>query len=190
MSTQPYQPRFLEPKPYSFDLPAPMLSRLLEEFNPRQLVTAFAEKGGQPEKVFGGYGEALAKKSLELGQEYSDRTFEVLRAMFERTKGAYRFPLLSQRFLEIAYLSTQDFVSLPILANNPSHLQYRVMDCTIYKGLTETCGQSVAGEMHCRHACLSLCRTIHEGLGMAIDVAMEASMAADGYCQFHVTPKK
>lgn len=189
MSPQPYKPKYLEARPYSFDLHVDMVKALAEEFDARSVARSYA-KSGDAAAVFGSYGENFAKKVVELGNEYTDRTNDVLKEILARTKGAYNFPLLPQRSLEIAYLSTQDFVTLPILANNPSEIVFRIADCTIYKAVREESGESKAAEMPCSHACLGLCNGINKGHGISANVAMEASMAKDGYCQFAIKPGK
>ncbi|MCL4552030.1 MAG: hypothetical protein M1305_00525 [Candidatus Marsarchaeota archaeon] len=189
MSPQPYKPLIIEPKPYSFDLHPDMIKLLADEFNPRQIARSFAKSGGNAEEVFGSYGVALAKRSVELGEEYPDRTYEVLKEMLVRTKGAYKFPLIPQRLLEATYLSTQGILTLPILVNNPSRFTYQLVDCAVSKAIREESGESVAAGMPCRYACLGFCEELYKRLDISVDVAMEASMAKDGYCQFTIKPR-
>jgi len=98
--------------------------------------------------------------------------------------GEMKFPLVLQRFIEIAYLSTQQFRILPIVENWASRLVYRVIDCYTFKSQVEKCGQETANLLPCRYACLAACKTVLEGLGLDATVEMEATMVKDDHCQF------
>ena len=183
---------FTAPRPYSFELSAELLALLRKEFDPPIVVEKFAKaisgkKGADIEAaakdVFGQYGEQWMRKTLQLGEEYPDRTYEMLKEAVDQTS-EMKFPLIIQRFIEVAYLSTQQFRILPILENWQKRLVYNVKDCYTYKTLVEKCGQEVAGQMPCRHACLSACRAALDGLGLDAAVEMETVMAKDGHCQF------
>ncbi|MBW2324086.1 MAG: hypothetical protein JRF41_11330 [Deltaproteobacteria bacterium] len=102
----------------------------------------------------------------------------------DKTGGYLRFALAPQRFLEIAYLSTQEISILPIIENNVNRLVYRMVDCDTYKNLKEKCGEEVANLLPCRHACLTACETLHRDLEIDALVQMEAQIPKDGYCQF------
>ena len=123
------------------------------------------------------------RKTLQLGEEYPDRTYEMLKEAVDQT-GEMKFPLILQRFIEVAYLSTQQFRVLPIVENWQKRLVYNVKDCYTYKTEVEKCGQEMAGQMPCRYACLAACKTALEGLGLDAAVEMETDMAKDGHCQF------
>ena len=185
---------FVAPRPYSFELSMEMLELLRKEFDPTIVVTGFAEAiagkkeaeiDAVAEKILGEYGEEWMKKTLQLGEEYPDRTYEVLKEAADQT-GELVFPLVLQRFIEIAYLSTQQFRILPIVENWARRLVYKVTDCYTFKTLQEKCGSDVAGLLPCRHACLTLCRTGWEGLNLDATINMDATMVKDGYCQFAV----
>ncbi|MDY0044354.1 MAG: hypothetical protein RBS82_06755 [Syntrophales bacterium] len=183
---------YIAERPFSFELDREMLGMLRSEFDVPALVDKFAKEieGKAPDKVdaiaktvFGEYGEALMRKALQLGEEYPDRTYEVLKEAVDQT-GEMKFPLIVQRFIEISYLSTQQFRILPIVENWSKRLVYRVKDCYIYKSIAEKCGEEVAAAMPCRYACLANCKTALAGLDLDGTIEMEAVMAKDGSCQF------
>jgi len=180
-------------KNYSFELNPEMLKLLAEEFNVDTLTSKFSEavKGKGPQEIetagkafFEDYGRKWMKKTHQLGEQYPDRTYEVLMETIDKTGGYYRFALLPERFIEIAYLSTQPISTLPIIENNSKRLVYRLADCAIYQGIKEKCGEETARLMTCRHACLAACKTIHQDLEIQAVIEMEASIPKDGYCQF------
>ena len=185
---------FVAPRPYSFELSAEMLELLRKEFDPPIVITKLAEAvagkkeaeiDAVAEKILGKYGEEWMKKTLQLGEEYPDRTYEMLKEAADQI-GELVFPHVLQRFIEIAYLSTQQFRVLPIVENWAHRLVYKVTNCYTFKMLQEKCGSDVASLLPCRHACLTLCRTGWEGLNMDATVDMDATMVKDGYCQFAI----
>jgi hypothetical protein len=185
---------FIAPRPYSFNLSEEMLKLLREEFDPPVVIQRVAQEAAgkeageidaAAEKIFRDYGDQLMRKTLQLGDEYSDRTYEVLREAADQT-GEMVFPLVLQRFIEIAYLSTQAFRLLPIVENWSKRLVFKVTDCYMFKTLQSQIGPEVADRLPCRHACLTLCRSGLQGLGLDGSVEMEANMAKDGYCQFAI----
>jgi hypothetical protein len=192
----PYQPIVIA-QPYSFELSMDMLGLLRKEFDPALIVREFAESlaekgdlGIDPvaEKVFGKYGEDWMRKTIQLGEEYPDRTYEVLREAMERTGELY-FPLVIQRFIEIAYLGTQQFRKLDIVENWAGRLVYDVKDCHTFKSLQEICGVEVAKRWPCSHACLAALRTAAQELNSDFGVETEATMVKDGHCQFVLTKR-
>lgn len=180
----------------SFELNEEMLDIIGKEFNIGELIDKFKQtiSGKTPEEIekiaedfYGRYGVDWIRKSLQLGEEYPDRTYEVLREAFDATGGSGRFPLLPQRFLEIGYLSTFDMELLPIMENNPRRLVYRVEDCKMFQTLGQVCGENVSTMMPCRHACLSACRTLFNDLDYPeVMIDMEASSSKEGFCQFSI----
>lgn len=186
-----------EAKPYSFDLNEEMLGLIAQEFDPAKVVDKMAKavagskKDAEIEaagkKVFEDWGRNWMKRSLQLGEEYSDRTYEVLKESADHT-GSYRFPLIPQRFIELAYLASFNLFTLPIVENSPKRFVYKVVDCPIYKGLTEKLGAKVANLMTCRHNCLSACKTAFEGHNVPVVVEMPNAMAKDNFCQFMARP--
>jgi hypothetical protein len=183
---------YIAPRPFSFELSGEMIGLLRQEFTPPIVVEKFAKEiaGKEPgqidaiaKKVFGAYGENWMRKTLQLGEEYPDRTYEVLKESVDQT-GEMKFPLILQRFIEIAYLGTQQFRILPIVENWSKRLVYKVKDCYTFKTEVAQCGQEVANMMPCRYACLGACKTALSGLDLDAAVNMEATMVKDGYCQF------
>ncbi|MCJ7622306.1 MAG: hypothetical protein MUO76_02295, partial [Anaerolineaceae bacterium] len=136
------------------------------------------------EKIFTDYGREWIRKTHKLGEEYPDRTYEVLLEAIDKTGGYLRFSLVPQRFIEIAYLSTQDISILPIVENNKDRLVYRMVECLTFKKIKEKCGAKVADQLPCRHACLTACDVLHQDLDIDAQISMDASIPKDGYCQF------
>jgi hypothetical protein len=188
----PYE-TFVVPHPYSFELNMDMIGLVRKEFDPPLIVAEYAkaigEKGAQrevlAEKIFGKYGADWMRKSVQLGEEYPDRTYEMLRIAADKT-GELVFPLVLQRFVEIAYLGTQQFRKLNIVENWSKRLVYMLKDCYMYKTLQEKCGVEVAKELPCRHACLTAIQTAAQEMKMDVSGEMEAMMNKNGYCQFAI----
>jgi hypothetical protein len=179
---------------YSFELNPEMLELINKEFDVTKMAAKFAEavKGKSTEEIekiakemFTEYGTEWIRRTLQLGEEYPDRTYEVLKEAIDKTGGYYRFALLPQRFIEIAYLATQEFPSLPIVENNARALVYKLPDCLMYKSLKEACGEAVANTVPCKHSCITAIKVLHQDLDIDAHVGMEAEIAKDGYCQFY-----
>ncbi|MGC1404070.1 MAG: hypothetical protein WA974_14215 [Thermodesulfobacteriota bacterium] len=180
-------------KHYSFELNPEMLNLLGQEFDVDKLAARFAEAiKGKPEseietigkELFESYGRDWMKKTHKLGDQYPDRTYEVLLEAVDKTNGYLNFALVPQRFIEIAYLSTQEISILPIVENNHNRLIYRMVSCKTFNKIKEKCGEKVAGLLTCKHACLTACRTIHQDLEIDALISMTASIPKEGYCQF------
>lgn len=185
-------PLIMSSEAYSFELNQDMLNLLRQEFDPNEVVAGFAqaaagktgaESDGLAEKIFGEYGRNWMKKTLQLGEEYPDRTYEVLREAADQT-GELVFPYILQRFIEIAYLGTQQFRKLPIMENWARRLVYKVTDCYTFNILKEKCDPEVVDLLPCRHACLAACHTACQELKLNVNINMDASMVKDNYCQF------
>jgi hypothetical protein len=185
-------------KPLLFELNEEMLSMISQEFSPEEIAAKFCQAvdGYKDEakiketgrEIFFEYGRSLMRRTLQLGEEYPDRTYEVLREAVDRT-GELTFPLIPQRFIEIAYLSIQDIVLLPVIENNERRFIFQVEKCRIYEQVKRKCGQQIASALTCRHGCLEAIRTAFDGFGLDIDeikVDMNASTENDGYCEFIV----
>jgi len=182
-----------EPKLYSFELDREMMAELTEEFDPDTLVSDFVrategvsgdDAAAAAERFFTDYGTRWIRRSHKLGEEFPDRTYEVLLEAIDATGGYLRFALVPQRFLEIAYLATQDFPHLPVIENNQYRLIYRLDDCKTYRKLRQACGDEVAESLPCRHGCMTACEVLHRDLEIDARVEMQAEMPKDGYCQF------
>ena len=178
---------------YSYELNPEMLKLLGEEFDVDKVTTKFAEsvKGKSKDEIeaigkdiFNAYGRDWMKKCHKLGDEYPDRTYEVLLETIDKTGGYYKFALVPQRFIEIAYLATQEISTLPIVENNNNRLIYRMVECTTFNNIKGKCGDDVANMLTCKNACLKACETIHQDLDIDALIQMTASMPIDNYCEF------
>lgn len=174
----------------SYELSREMINLLADEFAPGKAVQSFAaalkEAGGTDRaarKVFGEYGRALAGRTVELGEKYVERTYEILKEAAQKT-GRLAFPHIPQRFIEIGYLATQPMEYLNILMNNHYGLAFRVDQCATFDALAETCGAEVAGEMPCRYACTAFLEEINSILKMNVSLEAEALRGPAGFCQF------
>ncbi|MCP4753566.1 MAG: hypothetical protein GY866_21975 [Proteobacteria bacterium] len=186
-------PDVYKPNAYSYELNPEMLELLGKEFDVDKVTSEFAEavKGKSAEEAesagkdfFEKHGEKWIRKTYQLGEEYPDRTYEVLKMAIDKTEGHLKFALLPQRTIEIAYLSTQDISILPIIENNPERLVYRMAECETYKNLKEKCGEDIANRLPCRHSCLTACKVLHQDLEIDAKIEMQASIPKEGYCQF------
>jgi len=185
---------FVAPRPYSFDLHEDMIRILREEFGAEGIASKLAEatKGkakNQIEKigkeVFEEYGENWMKRVMQLGEEYSDRTVEVvMESVDHQGRQFLLFPHVVQRFVEIAYLATQKFLKMPITLNNQYALAYRVPQCHVFSQIKEKCGDEVANLMTCKNGCLKALATISKDMELDTVIDMVASTAKDGYCEF------
>ena len=193
LKAAPY-PLFIAPKPYSFDLNEDMIKLIRQEFNTEGIVARFAEAiGGKAmsdvekigQEIFEDYGERWMKRTMQLGEEYSDRTIEMVKETVDHNGNQFLlWPHVPQRFIEIAYLSTQQFLKLPIIINNQHELTYQVPQCFLFSQIKEKCGDEVANLMTCRNACFKALETLRTDSELDVVISMAASTAKDGYCQF------
>jgi hypothetical protein len=181
-------------RPMSFELNEEMLKLLGDEFGAQVIAAKFAEavagkKGAEIEaaskSLFEEYGREFGQRTVQLGQEYSDRTWETLQAAADST-GTLKFGLFPQRFLEIAYLATQDISTLPILECWSQRLVYHLVECSTYKLMKEKAGEEAVASLPCRHGCLALVEAIHQELGIDAAIEMTADMNKDARCEFTV----
>lgn len=180
----------------SFELNEKMLDTIEDEFSPEKIASRLAEavKGKSAEEVdrigeelFARYGADLMKRSYELGEEYMDRTYEVIREAAEST-GSFTFPLIPQRFIEIAYLSTQHIGTLPVMVNNANELIFQIKDCKIYDQIKTKAGEDIARKLICKTGCLKACETIFSQFGFSdVSIGMNAATHQEGYCEFRIT---
>ncbi len=191
----PY-PMFAAPRPFSFDLNEDMVKLIREEFSAEGVASKFAEAiskkaKGEVEKIgkeiFEDYGQNWMRRTMQLSEEYSDRTIEVVLESIDRSGNQFMFfPHVLQRFVEIAYLSTQQFLKLPVTLNNVNELAYRIPQCLLFNTIKEKCGDEVANLMTCRNACLKALETLRNDLELDAAIDMTASTAKDGYCEFSI----
>lgn len=189
----PY-PLFITPRPYSFDLNTDMIKLLREQFNAEGVASKFAEaisgkEMGEVEKIgkeiFEDYGQNWMRRTMQLGEEYPDRSIEVVLEAVDRDGNQFLlFPHVAQRFVEIAYLSTQQFLKLPVILNYRQELTYRVPQCLLFSQIKEKCGDEVANLMTCKNACLKALETLGKDLELDVIIDMAAVTAKDGYCEF------
>ena len=189
----PY-PLFIAPRPHSFDLNEDMIKLIRDEFSAEAVATRLAEAisgkaKGEVTKIakdiFEEYGQNWMRRTMQLGEEYSDRTIEMVMESVDGSGSQFLiFPHLLQRFIEIAYLSTQESLKLPVTLNNQYELAYRVPQCLLFSKIKERCGDEVAKLMTCQHACLKALETVNKDLEMDTVIDMTATTAKDEYCEF------
>ena len=142
-----------------------------------------AQKAG--EAFFTEMGEKWMSKTIQLGEEYSDRTIEVVLETVDRKGEQFMiFPHVPQRFIEIGYLSTQEFMKVPFVLNNMTDLAYRIPQCALFNKIKEGSGEEIANLMTCKNHCLTALDTIQKHVGIDVLIDQKASTATDGYCQF------
>ena len=180
-----------------FNISEEMLEIIGKEFDVEALVDKFASavKGKESRatedaarEIFGAYGHNLALRSLELGDKYSDATYEAIKTVVAKLEYLY-WPIVPQRFVEIAYLSVMPIQSrnLNILQNNGEKLKYALSaaDCGIYHEVAGKCGEKIADSLPCRYACNACFETILEGLKIdGYAVTIEETIAKNGRCVF------
>ena len=182
-----------EKKKFSFELHEEMMKAVAQEFAPEDISKKLAEAArgksdeeipGIGERIFTDFGVKWGTRTVALGETYMDRTYEIMRESIEQT-GSPSFPLIPQRFIEIAYLSTQQISTLPVIENNYRRLIFRIEKCRTYQSISEGCGEEVAQALTCRHGCLGLCLSIMENLEIQdIKAEMSARTPDDGFCEF------
>jgi hypothetical protein len=192
--SRPYEAKFIQPTGYSFNLNEDMIALVAKEFAPEQVAAQLAEAiKGKPEaeipeiakSMFSEFGQKWIRRCYQLGEEYPDRTYEVIRECADST-GEFVFPFLGQRAIEIAYLATQELYTMPVEVNHRSQLIYRVDECKYYEAITAKCGPEVAKLLTCRHACLAAAETVFEDLNQKVTAEMLAETPQDGCCRFSV----
>jgi len=181
----------------SFDIDQRILDAISQEFDVNKLIDNFAknitnkktqEIEAVAKKMFGEYGRKLMGRAMELGEKYSDRTYEVMKEVAEKT-GVGPFPHVCQRFLEIFNMGTQR-KALTVVVSNTSQLTHRVGPCVFFDAVKEKCGEDVAKLLTCKHIDLSALDILYDSLNLSVDVRMEASIPSEGYCQFKALRKK
>lgn len=193
-AARPYEARFTEPTGYSFNLNEDMLAAVAKAFSPEEAAAQLAEKvkgktaeesDGISKEMFSDFGRRWIRKCSMLGEEYPDRTYEIIRESADRT-GEFIFPFVGQRTIEIAYLATQDIDTMLVEINNREQLTYRIDDCRYYRSITAKCGSVVADLLACRYACLAAAETVFRDLDQEVTVAMESETPRDGCCRFTI----
>jgi hypothetical protein len=172
----------------AFDLNEEMVKTIEKEFGPDALRKEIqAAKPTDNEAFFADFGRRWMERTLELGEKYGDRTYEVLKEAVAKT-GHYAFPFISERFVEIAYLGTQPIYTLPVVENGAGGLVFKMPFCEFYKVTREELGEDAAARLDCKAGCLNACRLAFEEKGFKVSVGMDATMPANEYCQFAIRP--
>jgi hypothetical protein len=169
---------------YYFDLDYEMIKTLGEEFDPKRWIKELVDGKESPDVFFTRYGKELMERSLELGEKNTDRTYEVLKDAVEKT-GSMKFPLLPQRFVEIAYLSIQPFKRLWVCANSPKIFSYKIKECSVYEEL-QRLGEEVVRELPCKNACISLLKGAFSAFDLNTEISMESNLVEGDECLFTV----
>lgn len=181
-----------EPPPYTFDLAEEMVEALAEEFDPERTVQ---ELRGQLEgksgddwdavagEFFADYGRRLAERTIVLGEQYPDRTYEVMLATEERT-GNDGWPFKAQRVMEIALLGSQPIYTLPIVENGAYNFTWKLAFCETYRQLEEQLGSEAASRLPCQAGCIAVTKRAFSEYGFDVDVTAEGRMPDDEFCQF------
>jgi len=185
---------FVASRPFSFDLNEDMIKLIREEFGAEGVATRFAEAISGKAKdevekigkeIFEDYGQNWMRRTMQLGDEYSDRTIEMILETVDRSGNQFLiWPHVPQRFIEIAHLSTQQFLKLPFVLNSAAELAYRVPQCLLFNTIKEKCGDEVANLMTCKNGCLKALETLRSDMELDAVIDMAASTAKDGYCEF------
>jgi hypothetical protein len=195
LKKQPYS-LFTAPKPYSFDLNEDMVQMIKKDFNADKVADALAaaisgknktEAHKAAEGFFKDMGERWMRRTIQLGDEYSDRTIEMVLETVDRQGNQFLvFPHVLQRYVEIAYLSTQDFLKLPVTLNNKDELAYRIPKCALYKKIEEKVGEDFAKLMTCKEYCLAALATAQKQINIDVLVDQPAKTSKEGFCEFTI----
>jgi len=193
LKKQPY-PLFVAPKPYSFDLNEDMVQMLKKDFSADividGLMAAIAGKKGEAEvkaaeSFFKDMGEKWMRKTIQISDEYPDRTIEMVMETVDRHgKQFLIFPHLHQRYVEVAYLALQDFLKVPITLNSAVELAYRIPRCTVYGKIKEKAGEDFAKKMTCGQLCMAGLATIQKQINVDVITQQLAKTTAEGFCEF------
>jgi hypothetical protein len=193
LKKQPY-PLYKAPKPYSFDLNEDMVKMLRSEFNAEkvsgELMAAIKGKSKQEapkaaEAFFKTMGVKWMNRTIQMADEYSDRTIEmILEAVDRQGKQFLIFPHVLQRYVEVANLSTQEFLKVPVVLNNKDELAYRIPKCALYAKITEKAGGEFAGLMTCKNYCLTALEIAQKKIAIETLLTMPSETAKDTFCEF------
>jgi len=178
---------------YSFDLAEEMVETLEKEFGPealtREMAAAFDGKpdADKAQSFFADFGTRWMERSIVLGEEHPDRTFDVLLEAVKKIP-EYSFPFIPQRYVEIAYLCTQPIYTVPITENGKTGLVFKMPFCGYHTAIQDAQGEEFADEMHCTSTCMAACEKAFTHFGHDVNVGLDQTMAEDGVCQISVRP--
>jgi hypothetical protein len=178
----------LRDKGYSFRVSAELLDHIVADFGSEKLL----EQIGADMDVAAisascaEHGRILGQRTMELGEQYQDRIYQVIREVASQT-GMGPFPHVVQRFLEVAYLSLLPIKQLRIVQTWAPLLTYAVVDsCAVFDSLKSKLGEEKTREMPCKALCLSLVKSLLDAFELDTQVRTDALMTKDGRCQFTV----
>ncbi len=175
----------------SFDIDQRILDSIAQEFDANRLIENFAKNIERKreekiedvaKKVFGEYGRKLMIRAMELGEKYSDKTYELVKQVAEKTRVG-PFPHVCQRYLEIFNMGTQH-KTLTVVVSNKSQLTHRVGPCVFLNSVKKKCGEDVAKLLTCKNIDFSALNVLYDNLNLPVNIRMEASIPSEGYCQF------
>ena len=126
------------------------------------------------------------QKTIQLSDEFPDRTIEVVMETVDRSGSQFLvFPHLHQRYIEVAYLSNQEFLKVPITLNNMYELKYRIPRCTVYNKIKEKAGEEFAKQMTCKNMCLAGLEAIQKQIPQTeVLISQPHETAKDRFCEF------
>ena len=193
LKKQPY-PLFIAPKPYSFDLNEDMVQMVRKDFDPEKVANALsvaingkskAEARKAGEAFFKDMGEKWMRRTIQLGDEYYDRTIQMILETVDRQGKLFLvFPHVLQRYVEIAYLATQDFLKVPITLNNADEVSYRIPKCVLYRKIEEKIGGDFAKLMTCKDYCQSALDVAQKQINVDMLIDQPATTVKEGFCEF------
>ncbi|MHB1126688.1 MAG: hypothetical protein ACYC2T_06970 [Bacillota bacterium] len=181
---------------YDYDLHEELLNGIAASFDVANAVKEYAAriKGTSIEMAqkigedfFGAYGAGLIEKSIELGNQYRDRTAELIDEVARKT--GVVFPAVPQRHLEAALLATRPTDKWQLNECNQKRIVYTVNQCSVYNALKEATGDVAEKALPCSSGCLSTLNTLFNKLDLNVKVEMEQKICQDGACKFKATYK-
>jgi hypothetical protein len=184
--------------PHAFNLDEEMVKRITQEFDFVKAARSFCEELKdridaeileKAQDFFSDFGRRLMLNSLAEGEKHQDLTYITMKEYIEKT-GVGIFPLVPQRYIEIANLCAMPIFELEVTQNNADKFSYRICGCAVYQVLSERIGKDKADKLPCRFGCLTLCKTAVENLDLKAAVIMEAEQPIDGYCEFSLVAKR
>jgi hypothetical protein len=184
--------------PRAFNLDEDMVKRISQEFDFGKAANFFCKqvkdkRDGEilerAQAFFSDLGRRIMLTSLVEGEKHQDLTYITMKEYIEKT-GVGIFPLIPQRYIEIANLCAMPIYELDVIQSNANKLSYRIRDCAVYQVLLEELGKDRAEKLPCRFGCLMLSKTVADHFAFKADVIMETKQSIDGYCQFSLEAKK
>jgi hypothetical protein len=168
-----------------------MVNQIEQEYGPEALGKEMAKSfDSEPdakaaESFFEDFGRRWMERSIELGEQNQDRTYQVLKETAKEVP-ELQFPFISQRYIEIAYLSTQPIYTVPIVENGTPGLVFKMVFCDYFKTIQDAQGEDFANQLHCKSTCLAACDKAFEHFGHDVKIGMDTNMTDDGVCQFNI----